>query len=129
MDGIDMRSDSRNGSAGQLAAPKTLDELRGIVRDVLESSLGDEQLVQALVKRANGMPAFVFQEGDDAGVGSIYAEIARLTGGAVARFDSGSAARLSDLLRAVAAFAVGGAKALAAQQTEAAKLLLTQVKR
>jgi hypothetical protein len=79
--------------------------------------------------RTLGMPAFFFQEGDDAGVGSIYAEIARLTNGAVARFDAGAAGRLSDLLRAVAAFAAGGVKALAAQHTEAATLLLTQIKR
>jgi hypothetical protein len=71
----------------------------------------------------------MFQEGDDEHVGEIYAEIARLAGGAHCRFDSGSAQRLADLLKAVAAFAVGGAKALAAQNSEAARLLISQIKK
>jgi hypothetical protein len=45
------------------------------------------------------------------------------------RFDNSSAQRLADLLKAVAAFAAGGMQALAAQKTEAARLLLTQVKK
>jgi hypothetical protein len=79
--------------------------------------------------RALRLPAFCFQEGDDNSVSAIYHEIARLTGGAVARFDAGAAGRLSDLLKAVAAFATGGAKALAEQRTEAARLLLTQIRK
>jgi hypothetical protein len=75
------------------------------------------------------VPTFVFLEGNADGVAAIYAEIARITGGALAHFDSGAAARLSDLLKAIAAFACGGLEALAAQRTEAAKLLLTQVKK
>jgi hypothetical protein len=78
--------------------------------------------------RELGVPVFMFQEGDDEYVGKVYAEIARITGGAVAKFDTGSAQRLADLLKAVAAFAAGGIKALANQKTEAARLLLTQVK-
>ena len=58
----------------------------------------------------------------------VFREIARLTGGAYARFDSGAAARLEELLRAVAAFAVGGTKALANMQGEEARKLLGQVK-
>jgi hypothetical protein len=76
-----------------------------------------------------GVPVFLFQEGDDLGIAEVYAEIARLTGGATARFDANAAQRLADLLRAVAAYSAGGIKALAAQKTEAATLLLTQVKR
>jgi cyclopropane fatty-acyl-phospholipid synthase-like methyltransferase len=63
------------------------------------------------------------------GGGEVTFEIARLTGGAHCHFDTASAQRLADLLKAVAAFAVGGAKALAAQNSEAARLLLTQVKK
>jgi hypothetical protein len=37
--------------------------------------------------------------------------------------------RLADLLRAVAAFASGGIKTLAAQKTQAATLLLVQIKK
>ena len=80
-------------------------------------------------RELGNVPVFMFQEGDDEHVGEIYAEIARLTGGAHCRFDSSSAQRLADLLKAVAAFAAGGMKALAAQKTEAARLLLTQVKK
>jgi hypothetical protein len=82
----------------------------------------------AAARALRDVPVFMFLEGNADGVAAIYAEIARLTGGAVARFDAGAAARLTDLLRAIAAFATGGVKALASQQTEAAKLLLTQVK-
>jgi hypothetical protein len=71
----------------------------------------------------------MFQEGADEHVGTIYAEIARITGGAHCKFDSGAAQRLADLLKAVAAFAAGGLKALAAQKSQAATLLLTQLKK
>jgi hypothetical protein len=76
-----------------------------------------------------GFPVFLFQEDDDEPVAEIYAEIARITDGAHCKFDSGSAQRLADLLKAVAAFAVGGVTALTDQNSEAAKLLLTQIKK
>ena len=75
------------------------------------------------------VPVFMFQEGTDDRVAEIYSEIANITGGASDRFDAGAARRLADLLKAVAAFATGGIKALAAQQTEAATLLLTQLRK
>jgi hypothetical protein len=78
--------------------------------------------------RELGVSVFMFQEGGDERVGEIYAEIARITGGAHCKFDNAAAQRLADLLKAVAAFATGGIKALAAQNSEAARLLLTQVK-
>jgi hypothetical protein len=71
----------------------------------------------------------LFQEGGDRRVAKIYREIANITGGALAQFDDGAADRLADLLKAVAAFAVGGVKALANQSSEAAALLLTQVRK
>jgi hypothetical protein len=71
----------------------------------------------------------MFQEGGDEGVAAIYRTIANITGGAYSRFDAGSAQRLAELLKAVAAFAVGGIKALADQNSEASKLLLTQLKK
>jgi hypothetical protein len=76
-----------------------------------------------------GVPVFMFQEGDDRSVEAVYREIARIAGGAYARFDASAAARLGDLLKAVAVFASGGLKALAAQKTDAATLLLTQIKK
>jgi hypothetical protein len=75
------------------------------------------------------VPVFLFQEGSDEHVAKVYGEIAKITGGAVAKFDAGAAARLADLLKAVAAFAVGGIKALEAQKSAAATLLLTQLKK
>jgi hypothetical protein len=72
---------------------------------------------------------FLFQEGHDKHAAEIFTEIARITGGAIAQFDANAAQRLADLLKAVAAFAVGGIRALADQKTEAAKLLLTQIKK
>jgi hypothetical protein len=75
-----------------------------------------------------GVPAFVFQEGRDAGAEQTFREVARLTKGAYARFDAGSAAMLRDLLKAVAIFASGGRKALAdhAKAKGGAALLLTR---
>jgi hypothetical protein len=83
----------------------------------------------AEVRKLVGVPVFMFQEGKDESVAEIYAEIARATGGASCRFDAGAAQRLADLLKAVAAFASGGIKALANQNDAAARLLLTQIKK
>ena len=59
-----------------------------------------------------GVPAFVFQEVYEPHAQAVFREIARLTGGAYCHFDSGSAAQLRDLLKAVAVYAAGGHKAL-----------------
>jgi hypothetical protein len=60
-----------------------------------------------------GVKAFLFHEGGDQGAGAAFREIARLTGGAALHFDHRAPASLTDLLRAVAAYAGGGAAALA----------------
>ncbi len=76
-----------------------------------------------------GVRAFMFQEGHDPVAENAYREIARLSGGAYSRFDSGAAHQLGELLRAVAAYAAGGRKALAALTGSAsAKALLAQLK-
>jgi hypothetical protein len=75
-----------------------------------------------------GVPIFLFQEGIDPTAAAVYQRLARLTGGACSQFSSGAAQHLADLLRAVAAFAAGGVKALAAQDSKAAVQLLTQIK-
>jgi hypothetical protein len=74
-----------------------------------------------------GVPAFLFQEGTDAQAERAFREIARLTKGAYCRFDAGSAAQLRDLLSAVAVYAAGGRKALAALGGRAPRLLLQQL--
>ena len=93
-----------------------------------------------------GVPVFWFQEGDGLvilplnprggftseyspqTVEHVFRELARLTGGAYARFDAGAAARLGELLHAVAAFAVGGIAALSDLRTDSARRLLGQMK-
>jgi len=58
------------------------------------------------------VPLFMFQEGKDVTVQRCFVEMARLSGGAYAPFDSDSADQLRDLLKAVAVYASGGLKAL-----------------
>jgi len=60
-----------------------------------------------------GVPAFMFQEGNDPVAERAYREVARLTNGAWCPFDAGAAHQLRELLRAAAAFAAGGRIALA----------------
>lgn len=61
-----------------------------------------------------GIPAFMFQEGDDAIAEQAFREIARLSRGAYCKFAPNAAHELAELLRAVAAYAAGGKRALAA---------------
>jgi hypothetical protein len=92
-----------------------------------------EEPIDALAGKAGelgllGTRAFVFQEGRDAAVERGFREIARLTGGAYARFDANAAGQLRELLRAVAAFAAGGVKALANRSGSGNRLLLEQLR-
>jgi len=75
-----------------------------------------------------GVPAFMFQEGDNRIVEQIFRQIAQATHGAYCRFDSGSAKQLGELLKAVAVFAVGGKAALEASKDVGAIKLLSQLK-
>jgi hypothetical protein len=78
-----------------------------------------------------GVPAFMFQEGGDPIAENAYREIARLTRGAYCRFDTGSAHQLGELLRAVAAYAAGGMRALkelSDKRSAGAQMLLAQLK-
>ena len=100
------------------------------VGDAMEESL-DALCAAAAPLAMRGVPAFLFQEGEDAVAEQAFREIARLTRGAYCRFGAGSAAELRALLRAVAAYASGGRrqlKALAGQAGgEAARLLLEKL--
>ena len=95
-----------------------------------------EEKIDDLCKAAGelgllGMPVFMFQEGDDPVAENAYREIARLSRGAYCRFDTGSAHQLGELLRAVAAYAAGGLKALAdlsARRSDGARKLLAQLR-
>jgi hypothetical protein len=106
-----------------------------------------EEIPGELYDAASGLdvPVFLFQEGDglamhvdDRGgfvvshpaqkVEDIFREIARLSHGAYAKFNSDAAAQLGELLRAIAAFAVGGLTALSDLRTDAARKLIKQLK-
>jgi hypothetical protein len=97
------------------------------VGDCMEESI-DELCGRAGELALLGVPVFLFQEGADAQAERAFREIARLTKGAYCRFDAGSAAQLKELLSAVAVYAAGGRKALAALSGRGARLLLQQLK-
>lgn len=59
-----------------------------------------------------GVPVFMFHEGGGEPAASAFKHIAKVSGGAYCLFDAGSPGALGALLRAVAAFAAGGPKAL-----------------
>lgn len=69
-----------------------------------------------------GLRAFMFQEGQDPAAERAFREVARLTGGAWCRFDTGSPAQLRALLGAVAAYAAG-------HSGSQGRLLLGQIRR
>lgn len=76
-----------------------------------------EENTDVVLKEAGGLallnvPAFMFHEGDDPVAAEVFREVARLTHGVYARFDSGAANRLRELLRAAAVYAAGGSRAL-----------------
>jgi hypothetical protein len=77
-----------------------------------------------------GVKAFLFHEGRDAQAGAAFREIARLTGGAYARFDAAAPGALAELLRAAAAYAARGLDGLArlAPDSGEARRLLTAMK-
>jgi len=74
------------------------------------------------------LPLFLFQEGRERQVEATFRTMAKLSGGAYARFDNGSAATLAGLLGAVASYASGGRAALEQRGSDSAKLLLQQLK-
>ncbi len=60
-----------------------------------------------------GVPVFIFHEGGGEPAASTFKRIAQVTRGAYDTFDANSPQKLRDLLKAVAVYAAGGAKALA----------------
>ena len=91
-----------------------------------------EEDVDALCQAAGtlglrGTPVFCFHEGDSAVAGNAFRQIAKVSGGAYAPFDSAAAGALRDLLRAVAVFAAGGRVALARLAGPAAARIVGQL--
>lgn len=60
-----------------------------------------------------GVPVFMFHEGGGEPAAATFKRIASITRGAYETFDANSPQKLRDLLKAVAVYAAGGAKALA----------------
>jgi hypothetical protein len=96
------------------------------VGDALEESI-DDLAAKAGELGLLGVRVFAFQEGRDPAVERGFREIAKLSGGAYARFDVNAPAELAELLRAAAVYAAGGLKALA-DRGGAGRLLLQQMR-
>ncbi|MEK9646363.1 MAG: VWA domain-containing protein [Alphaproteobacteria bacterium] len=100
------------------------------VGDSLEEEI-DEVCDAAGELGVRGVPAFLFQEGNDPIATSAFRQIARLTGGAHCSFDLSSAAQLRELLSAVAVFAAGGRIALenySKRGGEAVRMITSQLR-
>jgi hypothetical protein len=95
------------------------------IGDACEESPRD---LYAAAEGLGGVPLFLFQEGNDEEVASVFHRLARITGGAHCQFAEGAVEQLRQLLRAIAAFAAGGRKALSDLNTGAARKLLSQLK-
>ena len=91
-----------------------------------------EESVDRLCREAGdlgllGVPIFLFHEGRDPRAAAAFKQMANLSHGAYLSFDDRSAGRLKELLGAVAVYAAGGHRALAAygKQKGGAVLQLT----
>lgn len=98
--------------------------------------IGDamEENVDVLAMKAgnlgmHGVPAFIFQEGEDRAAEVAFKEMARLSRGAWFRFDRNAAATLARLLSAVAIFAAGGITALEARGRPEDRLMIEHLRR
>ncbi len=98
-----------------------------LVGDALEEAL-DPICHAAGQLGLHGTPIFAFHEGGEPKSAEGFRQIARLSGGAFAPFDAGSADALRDLLRAVAVFAAGGRAGLAALPGPAARHVAAQLR-
>ena len=100
------------------------------IGDAMEESL-DALCAGAGELGLHNVKAFMFQEGYDPVCERAFRDIARLTHGAFCRFAPGAAHELAELLRAAAAYAAGGMKALAdlqKRQSTGAVQLIEQLK-
>jgi hypothetical protein len=100
------------------------------IGDAMEESL-DDLCAAAGELGLRNVRAFMFQEGYDPVCEQAFREVVRLTHGAFCRFSPGSAHELAELLRAAAAYAAGGMKALVdlkGRQSAGAVKLIEQLK-
>lgn len=96
------------------------------IGDAMEENI-DKLAMTAGELAMRKVPCFMFHEGNDPAAATGFREIARVTGGAYVRFDQNAASELAALLRAVAAYAAGGRRALEISDGSAARLLLEQL--
>src|SRR6516225_1800518 len=133
MSGIDCRGGQTQ--IAKILAPARRETENGkvavlvFVGDAMEEPL-DELCARAGELGLHNVKAFMFQEGHDPTCEQAFRAIARLTGGAYCRFAPGAAHELAELLRAAAAYAAGGLKALADLKTQGASVarLIEQLK-
>ncbi len=97
------------------------------IGDAMEENV-DDLAARAGTLGLRGVPIFVFQEGRDPAVEAAFKELARLSRGAWFRFDRDAAATLAKLLSAVAVFATGGIKALAARGRDEDLLMIQHLR-
>ena len=130
---IDCR-EGRTGRLGKILSHARSETAKAKVSAVVFVGDAMEEFANTLCAKAGelglcGVPVFVFQEGEDPIAGNVFRQIAKLSNGAYCRFSPGSAKELADLLRAVAAYAAGGLKALeAAKPTGGTRMLLEQLR-
>lgn len=98
-----------------------------LIGDALEEALDPIAHVAGQLG-LHGTPVFAFHEGGEPASAEAFRQIAKLSGGAFAPFDSASATALRDLLRAVAVFAAGGRARLAALPGPAAGRMVAQLR-
>jgi hypothetical protein len=101
------------------------------IGDMCEPQGGDDLDKLAAPAMALGRlrtPVFAFQEGEEPQTEKAFRKIAEWSGGAYGCFDASAATQLGELLRAAAAFAIGGVQALEGRKDAGARLLLGQLK-
>jgi hypothetical protein len=130
MTGIDCRAG--NTQIGKVLSHARKEAGKGRVNVLVYVGDAQEEAVDDLAAKAGelgllGVRVFIFQEGNNPDVERAFREIARLSGGAYARFDPNAAGQLAQLLRAAAVYAAGGLKALQ-KSAAASPLLLSQLR-
>jgi hypothetical protein len=131
MSGLQVRGG--NTQIGKVFAHARAEHSRQKVNALVYVGDAMEESVDGLAQKAGelgllGCPIFIFQEGREPNAERAFREFARVSKGAYARFDANAPKELAALLRAVAAYAAGGRKALQLQQSPSAKLLLEQLR-
>ncbi len=131
------RIDCRGGHTqiGKVLSHTSAETSRGGVQALVFVGDAMEEPIDALCAAAGELglrhvPVFMFQEGDDGVAERAFREVARLSRGAYCRFSPGAAHELGELLRAAAAYAAGGMKALSdlsARRHAGAQKLLQQM--